>query len=152
MSSSLTYSILHLTPSTKSTTTLLRRLPSSRVGHCRLRCNSELTSNIAPLTSAAYGVFLLGGGLFAYSKSESKGSLFGGVTGAVLMSIAYRLMLVPETKHIGDALAFGSALLFASVFGIRLASTRKIMPGGVLLGLSVGAMAVFYSAYLQDKL
>ncbi|KAJ6776633.1 PROTEIN FATTY ACID EXPORT 4 CHLOROPLASTIC [Salix koriyanagi] len=47
-------------------------------------CKCQL-ADIAPVTSAAYGVILLGGGLFAFSKSGSKGSLFGGLTGAALM-------------------------------------------------------------------
>ncbi|XP_057511934.1 protein FATTY ACID EXPORT 4, chloroplastic isoform X3 [Actinidia eriantha] len=65
---------------------------------------------------------------------------------------SYILMQATEMKEIGDALAFGSALLFASVFGIRLAATRKIIPAGPLLGLSICALAVFISAYLQDSL
>uniref|UniRef100_M4EGS4 Uncharacterized protein n=1 Tax=Brassica campestris TaxID=3711 RepID=M4EGS4_BRACM len=50
-----------------------------------LCCKAEL-SELAPAVSAGYGVLLLGGGLFAYSKSGSKGSLFGGLTGSVLMA------------------------------------------------------------------
>ena len=80
----------------------------------RLGCKCQL-ADLAPVTSAAYGVILLGGGLFAcknwifsfsffclccliyvfaykdcifvneVGKSGSKGSLFGGLTGAALM-------------------------------------------------------------------
>ncbi|CAK7357544.1 unnamed protein product [Dovyalis caffra] len=238
-------------------------------------CKCQLT-DLAPVTSAAYGVILLGGGLFAFSKSGSKGSLFGGLTGAALMGTAchlldgscselqkpsgtanhglsqimdctaeidrpkyniraihgetrrwnptssmptvgsilqissvprvdgvsdwsveftgqeifaarklgalqeqelfsinalsrldsafgsaedekiranlrghllsavvavtallkdgaYFLMQAPETKAIGDSLGFGSAFLFSSVFGIRLAATKKLIPSGLLL-------------------
>ncbi|KAH8518193.1 hypothetical protein H0E87_000138 [Populus deltoides] len=49
-----------------------------------LGCKCQL-ADIAPVTSAVYGVILLGGGLFAFSKSGSKGSLFGGLTGAAVM-------------------------------------------------------------------
>lgn len=101
-------------------------------------------------------------------------------------------MQASETTELGEALAFGSALLFASVFGkslfstlilsehtpvqvmlncssifpfiypasninstyiyegIRLAATRKIMPAGPLLALSLFAVALFISAYLQE--
>ncbi|KAL4651141.1 hypothetical protein ACB092_01G138900 [Castanea dentata] len=117
------------------------------------RCNSQLAlADLAPATSAAYGLLLLGGGLFAYTKSGSKGSLFGGTTGAALMASAYLLMQVPDTKAIGDAVGFGSSFLFSSVFAIRLAATRKLTPAGPLLGLSICALAVFISAYLHDKL
>ncbi|KAM4130731.1 hypothetical protein ACJW30_01G124000 [Castanea mollissima] len=124
---------------------------SSSSSRIIFRCNSQL-ADLAPATSAAYGLLLLGGGLFAYTKSGSKGSLFGGTTGAALMASAYFLMQVPDTKAIGDAVGFGSSFLFSSVFGIRLAATRKLTPAGPLLGLSICALAVFTSAYLRDKL
>ncbi|TYI90153.1 hypothetical protein E1A91_D03G102100v1 [Gossypium mustelinum] len=108
-------------------------------------CKSQL-QDFAPLTSAAYGTLLFSGGLFAFTKSGSKGSLFGGLTGAALMASS------TETKAIGDALGFGSAFLFSCVFGIRLAATRKPIPAGPLLGLSICALVVFTSAYLQDRL
>ncbi|CAA6656475.1 unnamed protein product [Spirodela intermedia] len=105
-----------------------------------------------PAASVAYGALLLGGGLFAYARTKSTGSISGGVSGAALMAVAYYLMQNPETKAAGEALGFGSAALFTAIFGIRLASTRKFMPAGLLLGVSGGAMAVFVSAYLQDKI
>lgn len=114
------------------------------------RCEAQL-GDLAPVTSAIYGSLLLGGGLFAFSRSGSKGSLAGGCTGAVLMATAYYLMQSPETKSTGCALGFGAAFLFSSVFGIRLVATRKLTPAGPLLGLSVLALAVFLSAYLQDS-
>lgn len=123
---------------------------SNRRGRAGFCCKSQL-AELAPTTSAAYGLLLLGGGLFAFTRSGSKGSLFGGLTGAALMASAYVLMQAPETKSIGDALGFGSALLFSSVFGIRLAATRKPIPAGPLLGLSICALAVFTVAYLQNN-
>nr|CAH66731.1 H0404F02.7 [Oryza sativa] len=138
----------------------IRSLPSpprpsavARPGRSRrralLRCSA--VSELAPTASAAYGVLLLGGGAFAYVRSGSKGSIFGGLSGSALMGIAYYLMQSPETKALGDAVGFGSAFLFASVFGIRLYNTRKLVPSGLLLVLSLGALGVFYSAYMQDK-
>ncbi|KAK9275477.1 hypothetical protein L1049_022744 [Liquidambar formosana] len=116
-------------------------------------CNAQLAlPELAPATSAAYGVLLLGGGLFAYTKSGSKGSLLGGLTGSATMATACFLMQASETKYIGYALGFGSAFLFSSVFGIRLAATRKLTPAGPLLGLSIFASVVFISAYLQHSL
>ncbi|XP_075658888.1 uncharacterized protein LOC142628723 isoform X2 [Castanea sativa] len=59
------------------------------------RCNSQLAlADLAPATSAAYGLLLLGGGLFAYTKSGSKGSLFGGTTGAALMASIQKLLVM----------------------------------------------------------
>ncbi|XP_008805572.2 protein FATTY ACID EXPORT 4, chloroplastic [Phoenix dactylifera] len=116
-----------------------------------LRCSALLLADVAPATCAAYGTLLLGGGVFAYARSGSRGSILGGLSGAALMAVAYYLMQSPETKAVGDAIGFGSAFLFAAVFGIRLAATRKFIPSGLLLGLSAGALAVFFSAYMQDK-
>ncbi|XP_050227986.1 probable receptor-like protein kinase At4g10390 [Mercurialis annua] len=114
------------------------------------KCQLEMF-DLAPATSATYGALLLAGGIFAYSKSKSKGSLFGGLTGATLMATAYFFMQGQETKVIGDAIGFGSALLFTSVFGIRLAASRKLIPSGLLLGLSICASAVFWTSYFQDR-
>ncbi|XP_031483531.1 protein FATTY ACID EXPORT 4, chloroplastic [Nymphaea colorata] len=117
----------------------------------RLHCRAQLYDQLAPTASAVYGTLLLGGGLFAYVRSGSKGSIIGGAAGAVLMATAYFLMQAPGTRDIGDAFAFGSALLFSAVFGIRLAATRKLIPSGLLLGLSVCALAIFFSSYMHDK-
>ncbi|KAK1272888.1 hypothetical protein QJS04_geneDACA013186 [Acorus gramineus] len=130
-------------PTRTNTTHLRRRSPPPP------RC---YLAELAPATSSVYGALLLGGGLFAYARSGSKGSLVGGLSGTALMASAYYLMQNPETKVIGEALGFGSAFLFSSVFGIRLAATRKLIPAGPLLGLSVGALVVFASAYMQDKI
>lgn len=114
-----------------------------------VRCAA--VTELAPAASAAYGVLLLGGGAFAYARSGSKGSIYGGLAGAALMGATYYLMQSPETKAAGDAVGFGSAFLFSCVFGIRLYNSRKLVPSGLLLALSLGALGVFYSAYLQDK-
>ncbi|ESQ33467.1 hypothetical protein EUTSA_v10008894mg [Eutrema salsugineum] len=116
-----------------------------------LCCKAEL-SELAPAVSAGYGVLLLGGGLFAYSKSGSKGSLFGGLTGSVLMASAYFLTKSPETRVLGDTIGLGSAFLFSSVFGFRLASSRKLVPSGPLLLLSIGMLSFFVMAYMHDSL
>ncbi|XP_038687925.1 protein FATTY ACID EXPORT 4, chloroplastic isoform X2 [Tripterygium wilfordii] len=115
----------------------------TRRGSLECKCQVQLTE-LAPATSAAYGALLLGGGLFAFSKSGSKGSLYGGLTGAALMTT--------ETKAFGEALGFGSAFLFSSVFGIRLAASRKLTPAGPLLGISICALSVFLFAYLHDRI
>ncbi|KAK9926484.1 hypothetical protein M0R45_023712 [Rubus argutus] len=116
----------------------------------RFSCTSNL-AEYAQTTSAVYGFLLLSGGFFAFTRTGSKGSLLGGVSGAAVMATAYYLMQTPETEALGDALGFGSAFLFACVFGIRLAATRKFAPAGPLLALSLSALAVFISAYLQDS-
>ncbi|KAK6250858.1 hypothetical protein SCA6_004863 [Theobroma cacao] len=87
----------------------LRKAKSCSGARRRFCCKSQL-ADFAPVTSAAYGVLLFSGD----TKSGSKGSLFGGLTGAALMASAYFLMQASETKAIGEALGFGSAFLFSS--------------------------------------
>ncbi|KAG0472644.1 hypothetical protein HPP92_014501 [Vanilla planifolia] len=116
-----------------------------------LHCQAQNLAEIAPAATVLYGTVLLGGGLFAFARSGSKGSAFGGLSGATLTAIAYYLMQSPETTPAGQAIGFGVAFLFSAVFGIRLAATQKLIPSGVLLAISLGAAAVFGSAYLQNK-
>ncbi|KAM3369124.1 hypothetical protein ACQJBY_017181 [Aegilops geniculata] len=140
---------LHLPGSLPSPPPVARPGCGGRRHRAVLRCAS--VSEIAPAVSAAYGALLVGGGAFAYARSGSKGSVLGGASGSALMGLTYYLMQFSETKALGDAVGFGSAFLFASVFGIRLYNTRKLVPSGLLLALSLGALGVFYAAYLQDK-
>eukprot|EP00249_Psilotum_nudum_P005569 c19016_g1_i1 orf=91-621(+) len=108
-------------------------------------------SELAPTTAAVYGTLLLGGGMLAYARTASKGSLFGGLTGGVLLGLVYFLLSSSETKDLGDAIGFGTAVLFVAVFGIRLAASRKVFPAAPLLILSVIACTVFMGAYLQNR-
>ncbi|KAL2641467.1 hypothetical protein R1flu_009054 [Riccia fluitans] len=117
-------------------------------------CRADLTdlAELAPVTAAVYGASLLGGGLFAFTRTGSKGSLGGGVVGGVALGVAFFLMQTPGTKDIGQAIGFGSAVLFAAIFGIRLAATKKVMPSGALLAVSTIATIIFATAYFQERL
>ncbi|KAH7685898.1 TMEM14 family protein [Dioscorea alata] len=147
-----------LAPTSKYQSGLLPPFSASRSSNRSLKkapslhCHAQLLSDLAPATAATYGALLIGGGVFAYVRSGSKGSVIGGLSGAALMGTAYYLMQSPETKVIGDALGFGSAFLFSAVFGIRLAATRKLIPSGFLLALSLGSLGVFLSYYFHDKI
>ncbi|XP_002985108.2 protein FATTY ACID EXPORT 4, chloroplastic [Selaginella moellendorffii] len=116
-----------------------------------LRCRAGL-EEIAPATAAAYGLTLLSGGFFAYSRTGSKGSLVGGLTGGIAFAVAYLLMLNPDTKDLANAIGFGVAFLFIAVFGIRLAATRQPIPSGLLLAISIAASVVFVNAYFSARL
>ncbi|KAJ7518353.1 hypothetical protein O6H91_21G065200 [Diphasiastrum complanatum] len=118
---------------------------------CMLVCQSQILE-LAPAAAAAYGLTLLGGGAFSYLRTGSKGSLFGGVTGGISLVVAYFLMQAPETRNIGSAIGFGAAFLFVAVFAIRLAATRKAMPSGLLMAISIAAAVVFFNAYLEARL
>ena len=57
-------------------------------------------------------------------------------------------MLVLIYPTVKDVFPFWFYIFIVS--GIRLAATRKLVPSGLLLGLSIFALTVFISAYLQD--
>ncbi|KAH8494684.1 hypothetical protein H0E87_021181 [Populus deltoides] len=81
----------------------------------RLGCKCQL-ADLAPVTSAAYGVILLGGGLFAFGKSGSKGSLFGGLTGAALMGTACLFHVdLPSDASSGDKSYWGFPRVWVSL-------------------------------------
>eukprot|EP00252_Welwitschia_mirabilis_P000788 TRINITY_DN10759_c0_g1_i1.p1 TRINITY_DN10759_c0_g1~~TRINITY_DN10759_c0_g1_i1.p1 ORF type:complete len:176 (-),score=20.11 TRINITY_DN10759_c0_g1_i1:244-771(-) len=130
--------------------TSIARIPYTKKSkHKYVECKASVASDVAPATAAIYGTLLLGGGLFAYVRTGSKGSLGGGITGAALLALAYYLMKTSEKKLVAYALGFGAAFLFSSVFGIRLAATRKPFPSGLLLVISIAALGVFATAYFR---
>ncbi|XP_024372526.1 protein FATTY ACID EXPORT 4, chloroplastic [Physcomitrium patens] len=117
----------------------------------RNRAPTASLNDYAPLTAAVYGASLLGGGLYAYTRTGSTSSLGGGITGGIALGVAFFLMQVPETRDLGEAVGFGAAVLFAAIFAIRLASTGKPVPSGPLLGLSAATSVIFALSYLETR-
>jgi uncharacterized membrane protein (UPF0136 family) len=82
-----------------------------------------------------YVVLLVVGGLIGFLKAGSKPSLVASVLFAALLSLCAVGML---HRVITDVLL--SSLLV--VFGMRLAKTRKFMPAGMMLVLTVATLAL----------
>ena len=83
-----------------------------------------------------YIVLLVIGGLIGFLKAGSKVSLIMSVVFAALLSLlASGVLAVP---HLTDILL---AVLLV-VFGMRLAKTKKFMPGGLMLVLTVAVLAL----------
>ncbi len=82
-----------------------------------------------------YGVLLIVGGIMGFVKSQSKVSLFAGaISGGLCVGATWLSVDQPsEGFTIGSLIAF----LLAGVFINRFAKTRKIMPAGVVLVLSL---------------
>jgi uncharacterized membrane protein (UPF0136 family) len=81
-----------------------------------------------------YIVLLVIGGLIGYLKARSKVSLYTSVGFATALSLcAVRLLPPQATDWIMAALLI--------VFAIRLAKTRRFMPSGLLLILTILALA-----------
>ena len=77
-----------------------------------------------------YIILLIAGGLVGFLKAGSKVSLIMSVIfGAILSLMAAGILVVP---HLTDIVL---ALLLV-VFGMRLAKTKKFVPGGLMLVLT----------------
>ncbi len=87
-----------------------------------------------------YGALLILGGLMGYVKGGSKVSLFAGaIAGGLCVEATWLSVEQP-----GNGLTLGAliAFLLAGVFINRFAKTRKLVPAGVILilSLAVGAL------------
>jgi uncharacterized membrane protein (UPF0136 family) len=87
-----------------------------------------------------YIVFVLAGGLFGFLKAGSKISLItASVSAALLVVTAIPQLFQPGFRR-GAADVIMAALLI--VFAVRLAKTRKFMPSGFMLALTILALAL----------
>ena len=83
-----------------------------------------------------YIVFLLVGGLVGFLKAGSKISLIMALSfGAALVLCALGVIFKP---YVADILL--AALLV--VFGLRLSKTRKFMPAGMMLVVTIATLAL----------
>ncbi|CAH1390286.1 unnamed protein product [Nezara viridula] len=88
-----------------------------------------------------YAVVLAAGGTYGYVKSGSLPSLAAGVLfGSAIGMGAYQVSKNPENFY----LALGTSTVLSGVMGSRFYSSGKIMPAGVICGISV-AMALRYA-------
>lgn len=93
-------------------------------------------SSFADAVLWVYIVVLVAGGVFGYYKAGSKVSLItAGISAAVLalcaLPLAYR-----------NYLANGVLIALVVVFAIRLTKTKKFMPSGLMLVLTLLALAL----------
>lgn len=82
-----------------------------------------------------YIVLLVVGGLVGFLKAGSKPSLIASVVFAALLSLCAVGIL---NRVVTDVLLSGLLV----VFGMRLSKTKKFMPAGMMLVLTVAALAL----------
>src|SRR5258706_1260655 len=90
--------------------------------------------NFANLVLWIYIVLLVVGGLIGFLKAKSRVSLIMSVTFAALLSLCAAHLVFQY--YVADILL--AALLV--VFGIRLTKTKKFMPSGMMLILTLVAL------------
>jgi uncharacterized membrane protein (UPF0136 family) len=86
-----------------------------------------------------YAILLIVGGL-AGSRAGSKVSLIAGSTSSLALLVA--LLVSLWSPAVGFWIGAAISLVLCGVFGSRLAQTRKMMPAGMLLILSLVALVV----------
>ena len=83
-----------------------------------------------------YIVLLVLGGLAGYLKAGSKPSLIASVAFAAALALCALDLITVD--YVADLLL--ASLLV--VFGLRLAKTKKFMPAGLMLGLTLAALVL----------
>ena len=86
-----------------------------------------------------YGVLVLAGGVMGYVKASSTVSLIaGGVAGLLLVASAIAMM--GSHYDLGWWVALVIALLLLARFGVVSFNNFRIMPGGIVIALSLIAI------------
>jgi uncharacterized membrane protein (UPF0136 family) len=127
-----------------STSTFRGRAVMARRDVARARVAQVPSMALTPATTramiAAYGVVVAGGGVGAFLKTKSKMSIISGLGSGLVLAAAFATENTP--------LALGTAIALAAVFAIRLAKTKKLMPAGALMAMSLVFAAAFgYAMY-----
>lgn len=106
-----------------------------------MRLHSRQQKDMNPHTVLwLYIILLLAGGLIGFLKAGSKVSL---ITSAIAAAV-----LVATTNHrvfqpgFANALADAVMAALLVVFAVRLAKTKKFMPSGLMLVITVAALAL----------
>lgn len=91
-----------------------------------------------------YGALILAGGVIGFLKAKSKPSLIaGGVSGAVLLACGWAVWSDAEsTRDFGLWFAVALAIILMMFFAARFMKSKKIMPAGVMAGLSFSALVM----------
>lgn len=86
-----------------------------------------------------YGILVAAGGVIGYARAQSVPSLIaGGVSGLLLIGAA--LTMMRGAYQIGWWMALIIAILLLANFGVRSMSGFKMMPGGLMIILSLIAI------------
>lgn len=104
---------------------------------------------VASAVFGFFGVFSIVGGVIGVKKAGSQASLIaGGLSGAVLLAAAG--LAASGHATLGLGLGVGASALLGGRFIPAYLKTKKLMPPGIMAGLSVIALVVGVLALLQS--
>lgn len=89
----------------------------------------------------AVAVFVAMGGVMGFVKAKSKISLIMGLASAALLGVTAYLASAPDTAKIGVIASLVLMFLLDTMFSVRFAKTKKVMPNLVMMIILVPAMA-----------
>ncbi|PNW78719.1 hypothetical protein CHLRE_09g387838v5 [Chlamydomonas reinhardtii] len=91
----------------------------------------------------AFAVVTTAGGVMGYVKKKSLPSLLGGLAfGAAYGATAWTIQ--NHDAYVGHTVGAATSAVMATMMGLRLAKTKKVMPSGILTGL--GLLGLLYHA------
>ena len=93
--------------------------------------------SLGQIVLLVYAILMIGGGM-AGARAGSKVSMVAGSGSGLGLLVA--LLWSSWNPAVGFWIGAGVGVLLCVVFGIRLAQTRKVMPSGMLLALSLVAV------------
>ena len=92
-----------------------------------------------------YGVLVLAGGVMGYMKAQSMASLVaGGISGLLLIGAA--LLMTRGSYGLGWWAALIISVLLLARFAVASLSNFKVMPGGLMILLSLVTIIVLLTA------
>ena len=95
--------------------------------------------DLGQIVLIVFGLLVLAGGFFG-NRAGSKVSLYAGTGAAALLFVAVLVTVMDMRFGIGMGIVI--AALLCVVFGVRFLKTRKIMPSGMMLGVSILALVL----------
>lgn len=90
-----------------------------------------------------YALLVILGGIIGYARARSMPSLVAGVVSGILLLVSFGYSL--SNQSFGLLTAALLALLLFVVFLRRYRATGKLMPAGMMMGVSVLMLVVFLS-------
>ncbi len=90
---------------------------------------------VARFSLLVYAVLMSVGGIMGFVKGRSSISLIAGLASAAVLVLAY-FISISDARN-GLLLGVGVTSVLTFVFAIRIAKTKKIMPSGALLALTL---------------
>lgn len=104
-------------------------------------------AQIAIWSILVYALVVALGGIFGYLKAKSKMSLISGLVSGAALFAAWFVSRTAPPFGLGIATVISAVLVV--VFITRLIRTRKFMPAGVMMFLSLVATIVFIQGWIN---